>query len=49
MMAVFDGKALRDDIVETMLGGETDLETSMYLDRLVELATLEQAEHFCPW
>ena len=44
-MAVFDGKALRDDIVETMLGGETDLETSMYLDRLVELATLEQAEH----
>jgi len=45
MMAVFDGKALRDDIVETMLGGETDLETSRYLDRLVELATLEQAEH----
>ena len=44
MMAVFDGKALRDDIVETMLGGETDLETSRYLDRLVELATLEQAE-----
>ena len=44
-MAVFDGKALRDDIVETMLGGETDLETSRYLDRLVELATLEQAEH----
>ena len=28
-----------------MLGGETDLETSRYLDRLVELATLEQAEH----
>ena len=44
-MAVFDGKALRDDIVETMLGGETDLETSRYLDRLVELAPLEQAEH----
>ena len=44
-MAVFDGKALRDDIVETMLGGEIDLETSRYLDRLVELATLEQAEH----
>ena len=44
-MAVFGGKALRDDIVETMLGGETDLETSRYLDRLVELATLEQAEH----
>ena len=45
MMAVFDGKALRDASVETMLGGETDLETSRYLDRLVELATLEQAEH----
>ena len=44
-MAVFDGKALRDDIVEKMIGGETDLETSRYLDRLVELATLEQAEH----
>jgi len=45
MMAVFDGQAMRDDIVARMLNGETDLETSRYLDRLVELATLEQAEH----
>ena len=44
-MAVFDGRALRDDIVARMLGGEADLETSRYLDRLVELATLEEAEH----
>jgi chromatin segregation and condensation protein Rec8/ScpA/Scc1 (kleisin family) len=28
-----------------MLGSDTDLETSRYLDRLVELATLEEAEH----
>jgi len=45
MMAVFDGQALRDDIVTRMLGSDTDLETSRYLDRLVELATLEEAEH----
>ena len=45
MMAVFDGQALRDDIVARMLGSDTDLETSRYLDRLVELATLEEAEH----
>ena len=45
MMAVFDGQALRDDIVARMLGRDTDLETSRYLDRLVELATLEEAEH----
>jgi len=44
-MAVFDGQALRDDIVARMLGRDTDLETSRYLDRLVELATLEEAEH----
>ena len=45
MMAVFDGQALRDDIVARMLGSDADLETSRYLDRLVELATLEEAEH----
>ena len=45
MMAVFDGQAMRDDIVARMLGSDTDLETSRYLDRLVELATLEEAEH----
>ena len=44
-MTVFDGQAMRDDIVVRLLGGETDLETSRYLDRLVELATLEEAEH----
>ena len=44
-MAVFDGQAMRDDIVARMLGDDTDLETSRYLDRLVELATLEEAEH----
>ena len=44
-MAVFDGQTMRDDIVARMLDGDTDLETSRYLDRLVELATLEQAEH----
>ena len=36
---------MRDDIVVRLLGGEADLETSRYLDRLVELATLEEAEH----
>ena len=44
-MAVFDGQTMRDDIVARMLGSDTDLETSRYLDRLVELATLEEAEH----
>ena len=44
-MAVFDGQTMRDDIVARMLDGDADLETSRYLDRLVELATLEQAEH----
>ena len=44
-MTVFDGQAMRDDIVVRLLGGEADLETSRYLDRLVELATLEEAEH----
>jgi len=44
-MAVFDGQAMRDDIVVRLLGGEANLETSRYLDRLVELATLEEAEH----
>ena len=44
-MAVFDATAMRDDIVSRLLEGETDLETSRYLDRLVELASLEDAEH----
>ena len=44
-MTVFDGQTMRDDIVARMLGSDADLETSRYLDRLVELATLEEAEH----
>ena len=44
-MTVFDATAMRDDIVARLLQGEEDLETSRYLDRLVELATLEEAEH----
>ena len=44
-MTVFDGHVMRDDIVSSMLGGEADLETSKYLDRLVELSLLEEAEH----
>ena len=44
-MTVFDATAMRDDIVTRLLQGEEDLETSRYLDRLVELAALEEAEH----
>ena len=44
-MTVFDANAMRDDIVRRLLQGEEDLETSRYLDRLVELASLEEAEH----
>jgi len=44
-MTVFDATAMRDDIVTRLLEGEEDLETSRYLDRLVELASLEEAEH----
>ena len=44
-MSVFDGTTMKDDIVSRLLGGETDLETSRYLDRLVELSQVEEAEH----
>jgi chromatin segregation and condensation protein Rec8/ScpA/Scc1 (kleisin family) len=44
-MSVFDGSTMRDDIVSRLLGGEADLETSQYLDRLVELSLVEEAEH----
>jgi|TARA_B110000438_G_scaffold38170_1_gene37927 chromatin segregation and condensation protein Rec8/ScpA/Scc1 (kleisin family) len=44
-MSVFDGSTMRDDIVSRLLGGEEDLETSRYLDRLVELSMVEEAEH----
>ncbi len=36
---------MRDDIVSRLLGGDTDLETNRYLDRLVELSKVEEAEH----
>ncbi len=44
-MAVLDGQAMRDDIVSRLLGGEPDLSTSKYLDRISELASMEEAEH----
>lgn len=44
-MSVFDGFTMRDDIVSRLLGGDADLETSRYLDRLVELSMVEEAEH----
>ena len=44
-MSVFDGSTMRDDIVSRLLGGDTDLETNRYLDRLVELSKVEEAEH----
>ena len=44
-MAVLDGQAMRDDIVSRLLGGEADLATSKYLDRISELACMEEAEH----
>jgi chromatin segregation and condensation protein Rec8/ScpA/Scc1 (kleisin family) len=36
---------MKDDIVSRLLGGEADLETNRYLDRLVELSLVEEAEH----
>jgi len=36
---------MREDIVTKLLGSDIDLETSRYLDRLLELASLEEAEH----
>jgi len=39
------GEQMRDDIVIRLLNGEPDLETSRFLDRLMELSTLEEAEH----
>jgi chromatin segregation and condensation protein Rec8/ScpA/Scc1 (kleisin family) len=39
------GDDMRDDIVARLLGGDADLETSRYLDRLLELASLEEAEY----
>ena len=43
-MSIFETD-MREDIVTKLLGGDIDLETSRYLDRLLELASLEEAEH----
>ena len=39
------GEQMRDDVVSRMLDGQPDLEASKFLDRLMELSTLEEAEH----
>ena len=44
-MGILDAKALRDDIVSSMITEDTDLETSEYLERILELAEMEEAEH----
>ena len=44
-LSVFDASTMRDDIVSRLLGGDADLETNRYLDRLVELSEVEEAEH----
>ena len=36
---------MRDEVVLRLLEGQPDLETSKFLDRLMELCTLEEAEH----
>ena len=43
-MSIFETN-MREDIVTKLLGSDIDLETSRYLDRLLELASLEEAEH----
>ena len=39
------GEQMRDEVVLRLLEGQPDLETSKFLDRLMELSTLEEAEH----
>ncbi len=39
------GEQMRDDVVVRLLDGHPDLDTSKFLDRLMELSTLEEAEH----
>ncbi len=39
------GEQMKEDVVVRLLEGQTDLETSKFLDRLMELSTLEEAEH----
>ena len=38
------GEQMRDDVVLRLLEGQPNLETSKFLDRLMELSTLEEAE-----
>jgi len=42
---VIFGEQMRDDVVLRLLEGQPNLETSKFLDRLMELSTLEEAEH----
>tara|TARA_B100000965_G_scaffold168876_1_gene140862 strand:- start:4461 stop:5456 length:996 start_codon:yes stop_codon:yes gene_type:complete len=42
---VIFGEQMRDDVVLRLLDGQSSLETSKFLDRLMELSTLEEAEH----
>ena len=44
-VGVLDIHAMRSDIVARLLGGEEDIETSRYLDRLAEICEMENAEH----
>ena len=39
------GELMRDDVVSRLLSGNPNLETSKFLDRLMELSTLQEAEH----
>ena len=39
------GEMMRDDVVSRLLSGNPNLETSKFLDRLMELSTLQEAEH----
>ena len=39
------GEQMREDVVLRLLEGQPNLETSKFLDRLMELSTLEEAEH----
>ena len=43
-MSIF-GEQMKSDIVSRLIQGEANIETSRYLDRLMELSTLEEAEH----
>lgn len=45
IMSVLDAKSLREDIVASLITENMDLETSEYLDRILELAEMEEAEH----